>query len=242
MTANDFAYSGSELDALAGAKNYYRVLARRFRPYVGRNVLEVGAGVGTFAEYLLAETPASRLTLLEPADNNYPLLERRFATIPCVRTVHGYLEDLAGKEEFDSLVAVNVLEHVEHDAAFLHTAHSVLKAEGALLLFVPALPLIFGSLDRAFEHYRRYTRRTLASLLARSGFQVVDLRYTNLPGAFAWFVTGRVLRRQTIHPGEVRFYDRWMVPWISWLERYSGPPFGQSLVAIAKPSSSLVKD
>ena len=234
MTATQFAYSGSELDALATAKNYYRTLAAQFRPYIGHRVLEVGAGVGTFAEYLLREGGAGELTLVEPADNNYPTLRENFAGMPGVQTVHGYLQDLLGVEQFDTIVAVNVLEHVEDHQAFVDAAHALLKPGGTLLLFVPALPLIFGSLDHAFDHYRRYTRRILGPLLARAGFQVVDLRYTNALGAFAWFVSGRILRRRTILPWEVRFYDRWMIPWITRLEQHFRPPFGQSLIAVAK--------
>lgn len=200
-------------------------------------MLEVGAGVGTFANYLLNETPASEITLLEPANNNYPVLKARFSEIPRVRIIHGYLQALVGEVEFDSLVAVNVLEHVEDDATFLSAAHAVLRPKGTLLLFVPALPRIFGSLDRAFEHHRRYTKRSLAPLLKRTGFQVVDLRYTNLPGVLAWFISGRILHRKTIRYGEVQFYDRWIIPWLMRLEQYSSPPLGQSLIAIAERSS-----
>ena len=232
-----FSYSGSELDALAGADNYYGMLIRRFGPHVGQRVLEVGAGVGTFAQHLLNHTEALELTLVEPADNNYPILRERFSAVPQVTTVHGFLEDLEVREKFDSIVAVNVLEHVEHDQNFLAAAWERLRPGGALLLFVPALPAIFGSLDRAFDHYRRYTKPALTTVLRRAEFEILDLRYTNLPGALAWFVSGKILRKKTIRPAEVQLYDRWMVPWISKLEQYSSPPFGQSLIAIAKRSS-----
>lgn len=230
---SEFVYAGSELDAMAGARNYYRALMERFGPHLGHRVVEVGAGIGTFADYLLAHPGVGELTLVEPAENNYPSLERRFAGRAGVRTIQGYLGELVGRVSADAVVAVNVLEHVEDDLGFLRDAHRILAPGGKLLLFVPAVPGIYGSLDRAFDHYRRYTRSVLDRLLATAGFRPVELRYANLPGVLSWFVAGRVLRRSTVTPRDVEVYDRWIMPWVSRLERVVAPPIGQSLVVVA---------
>lgn len=232
-----FAYSGTELDAIAGAGNYYRGIADRFAPYLGSHIMEVGAGIGTFASYLLNAAPSARLRLVEPAANLYPLLQERVRGLDRVRTFNGYLSDLIGQERVDSLVAVNVLEHVPDDTRFLADARAVLNPGGHLLLFVPALPLIFGSLDREFEHFRRYTRTVLRAQLLEQGFVIRKLRYTNLPGVLSWFFAGRVLRQTTIAPRQVEWYDRWVMPWVERFERLSSPPIGQSLIAVAQTSS-----
>jgi SAM-dependent methyltransferase len=132
------------------------------------------------------------------------------------------------------VVAVNVLEHVPDDLDFVIQAERVLAPGGHLVLFVPAGPGIFGTLDEAFEHYRRYTRGDLARLLERAGFELVELRYSNLPGVLAWWLSGRVLRRRTVTPGSVRLYDRLMVPWLRRLERVWTPPRGQSLFVVGR--------
>jgi SAM-dependent methyltransferase len=236
-----FTYSGSELDSLAEAVNYYRFISGQFAPHLGERVVEVGAGIGTFAEYLLRGPTRARqlkqLTLIEPAENNLPLLRNRFDGDARVTAAGGYLEAHAATLRADALVAVNVLEHVADDVAFLRAARQVLAPTGRLLLYVPALPAIFGSLDRAFEHYRRYTKQVLNVRLRVAGFRPQSIRYVNLPGVLSWFVAGRVLRRTTIAPRDVRLYDRYVVPWVSWLDQRIEPPFGQSLIAVAVPNA-----
>jgi SAM-dependent methyltransferase len=229
-----FTYSGEELDALAEARNYYGWIARRFAPYLGRRIVEVGAGIGTFAEHLRAAAPDARLTLVEPAANNWPHLSARFAGRPHVTTRRGYLADAGEPGSADTVVAVNVMEHVRDDGAFLADAHRLLSPGGHALLFVPALPAIYGSLDEAFDHYRRYTKRGLATRLRAAGLTPVSVAHTNLPGVLAWWMSGRVLRRRTVSARDAKLYDRWMIPWISRLERVWTPPVGQSLIAIAR--------
>ena len=232
-SAPGFTYSGEELDALAGAVNYYRWIVRRFAPYLGERIVEAGAGIGTFAGHLLEAAPDAHLTLVEPAENNYPHLAAAYAGHPRVRTVHGYLGDAGDAAVADTIVAVNVLEHVADDGAFLRTAHRLLAPGGHLLLYVPALPAIYGTLDEAFEHHRRYTRAGLDAALREAGFRPRRVAYTNLPGVAAWWLSGRVLRRRTVSPRDARLYDRWMIPWIAALERVWTPPAGQSLIAVA---------
>ena len=227
-----FSYSGTELDALAGAVNYYQAIIDRFRPYLGRRVLEVGAGVGTFASYVLGEPTVEEMTLVEPAANNLPALRERFASEPRATIHHGYLEDLAPARPVDSIVAVNVLEHVEDDERFLRAAHRRLAPNGHVLLFIPALGQIFGTLDEAFGHFRRYTKPMLATRLAAAGFTDVRLRWTNFPGIASWYLAGRVLRKRTLAARDVRLYDRLVMPWVSAMERFWEPPAGQSIIAI----------
>jgi len=230
---SDFAYSGTELDALAAAPNYYRFIARQFAPHTGTRAVEVGAGIGTFAEHLLRETGVRELVAVEPAVNNYPILRERLGGRPGVRTVQGYLEDCHDVGGMDSLVAVNVLEHTPDDVSFLRAARAVLRPEGKALIFVPAVQAIYGSLDEEFEHYRRYSKRTLRRALAAGGFRDVRLRYVNSLGIAAWFLAGRVFKWRTIDASRAAFYDRWVVPWLMPVEQIVHPPVGQSILAIA---------
>ena len=233
-------YPGQELDALAGAQNYYTWILGHFLPHLGRRVIEVGAGIGTFSQFLLsAGADLSELVLVEPADNLFPILARRFARDPRVRVVHGLLEDVADgcRGAADSIVLVNVLEHIDDDQRFLETVLRMLRPQGRLLLLVPACPALYGTLDGAFGHVRRYTKPALRDRLRAGGFEVIRLRYFNFPGVVTWFLAGRVLRWRTLGPAAVKLYDRLVVPWASRLEGVE-PPVGQSLVAIAtKPAA-----
>jgi SAM-dependent methyltransferase len=233
MTSTDFSYSGSELDAVAEAANYYRWIIDAFSRHFGPTTAEAGAGIGTVSELVLKTNAIRDLLLIEPASNNVPALRERFAGDPRVRIHHGYLEDLAPTLHADTIIAVNVLEHVERDIEFLRAAHTGLVPGGKLLILVPATPAIFGSLDRAFEHYRRYTRPALRSALLTAGFEIDQLYYLNGIGVVAWFLAGRVLGRTTLGRNQVRFYDRFVIPWLSRVEKIVHPPIGQSLFLVA---------
>src|SRR6266542_189770 len=231
--ADDFVYSGSELGAMRTASNYYRWLLSRFAPYLRGTVLEVGAGIGTFSSQILTLQTVSKLIAIEPDRSAHALLVSRFGDFPKFEARLGDLESF-GLAPADSLVAVNVLEHVADDDGFLTAAADVVKRGGHLLLFVPAVPRLFGTLDRSFGHHRRYTRLSLEAVLSSTGWTPVQLSYSNFPGILAWLLLGRVLRRGTITEVEARLYDRLVIPWLSRIESRLPPPIGQSLMAVAR--------
>ena len=110
----------------------------------------------------------------------------------------------------------------------------LLSRGGKLCLFVPALPFIYGTLDEAFGHYRRYTKGRLGTLARQAGFNVKKLKYFNLPGSLAWLLMGRVLRWKSWEESPVRWYDRLVIPGVRLVESLSAPPFGQSVLLIAE--------
>jgi SAM-dependent methyltransferase len=236
MASHEFHYSGAEFEALSQADNYYAWIRSMFGARLHGRVVEVGAGRGNFSARLLEVEGIDELMLVEPDVRLHGELTERFRAEPRVRTHQGYFGDHDLGGPVDAIVLVNVLEHIEDDAALVHTAWEHLKPGGALLLFVPAGPSLFGSLDRAFDHFRRYEREQLRALLAAGGLQCADARYVNAPGAVVWFLAGRVFRQQTIRIAQMKLYDRLAIPLISRLESLLPPPRGQSLMAIAVKS------
>ncbi|MEO8192523.1 MAG: methyltransferase domain-containing protein [Gemmatimonadales bacterium] len=232
-TGSNFNYSGTELDALAEAKNYYAWVMRQFDPWLGPTVIEAGAGIGTFSQFLLDAPAVRKLIAIEPGANTFPHLKSRFASNPRVEVLSGYLSEHYHSLTADAFVAVNVLEHVAEDTTFLTEARSAVSYGGSLLLFVPALPAIFGSLDRAFEHHRRYTKNSLRRVIEAAGWTVRRIDYMNFPGIAAWFMAGRILNKSRIAAPEAKAYDRLVVPWLSRVESLMRPPIGSNLVAIA---------
>jgi SAM-dependent methyltransferase len=230
---DEFHYSGEELDSLGEARNYYGWISSRFAPWLGPRMVEAGAGIGTFTAFLLAARPDGEVTAVEPAANNFPRLVRRWAGDARVKAVHGYLDDSLPAASADAVVAVNVMEHVHDDAAFLRAAERVLAPGGHVCLFVPALPALYGSLDEAFEHCRRYTRAGLEARFVAAGLRPVSIQYMNLPGMVAWWLWAKLLRRRTITARDARTYDRWVVPLVRAVEDRVRPPVGNGLLAIA---------
>ena len=234
-----FSYSGTELDAMVEARNYYKWVLRLARTFIRGKVVEVGAGVGNFAAALLQEVPVSELVLVEPAENLHPRLVERFRSDARVKVLPGYLSDLSCSSRVDSVIAVNVIEHIRDDAEFLRLAFNALAPGGTVVLFAPALAALYGTLDESFEHYRRYRKSELTYKLTQARFRLEKILYVNFAGIFTWLLASRVLRRRTLRAAQVRFYDRWVVPWISRAEQLLEPPLGQSLLAIArKPAAS----
>ena len=205
-------------------------------PWVGKNVVEVGAGIGTFAKYLLAIDGVESLVALEPGKNTFPALRSALESDKRAQPVQAYINQMPPIEA-DTIVAVNVMEHVEDDLGFLRDAYRISNSGGTLLLYVPAMPGIYGTLDTALEHYRRYTKKSLRTVVEAAGWTVRDMSYANLPGILAWYVAGRILKKTSLGGAEVGLYDRWAIPVISRLESIWSPPVGQSLLAIGTKSS-----
>jgi len=233
QAATGFAYSGTELESFAQASNYYRWILGLMEPYLQGQVLEIGAGLGTVGDRLAALPAVRETVLLEPADNLYARLAGRFRDVPNVKTVQGYFGRTDLPRDFDAIVLINVLEHIQDHVTLIGDAYQHLRPGGALLLFVPAMQWLYGSLDAEFEHFRRYGRGPLVQLLRQPGFSIVQLRYMHAVGVLGWLLAGKVLRKTTISPASMRAYDRFVIPWVSRVESWVRAPFGQSLLAIA---------
>lgn len=142
------------------------------------------------------------------------------------------IPDALSDQQFDTIVCLNVLEHIEDDNASLTAMRNLLEPGGKLVLLVPALPSLYGSLDRALGHYRRYTRKSLRARYMENGLMMRHLEYFNMAGMPGWWVMGRMLRRQLIPIGSLALYDK-LVPLFRW-ERYLPLRVGQSLIAIGE--------
>jgi SAM-dependent methyltransferase len=217
---------------LAGAVNYNDWLFGRARPYLGRRVLDVGAGIGTFTA--LAAEHAAEVTALEPDEVFAARLREQFATHGGVRVIEKDAVDVdpASLEPFDSIVCFNVLEHVDDDRVAARRFHDLLAPGGRLLLLVPAHAWLSSPFDRAVGHERRYEAGPLRDLLVGAGFAIDRLQYVNPVGALGWLVSMRLRRRDTLPGGQVRAFDR-LVPLLKPLDRLR-LPVGQSLWAVAR--------
>ena len=204
----------------------------RLRRWIGRQVLEIGSGIGNLSSFL---ADRERLVLSDTREEYLDRLRTRFAGYPNIAVTRVYLPDddggLAG-QHFDTVICLNVLEHVDDDIASLAAIRKLLAPSGRLVLLVPALPALYGTIDRALGHHRRYKRSDLATRLAATGFRVAHIEYFNLAGIPGWWWAGRVLRRQTIPAGSLKLYDA-LVPLFR-LERLLPWRVGQSLIAIGE--------
>ena len=232
-------YPGTELEATAYAHNYTAWVMSELRPFLRGRTLEVGAGIGTVARSLL-ESPIERLIALEPAPRLLEELRRALSGQERVEIHQGTLPALAPRfaSSVDTVVYVNVLEHIADDRAELRAAADVLRPGGHLCVFVPARPWLFSHLDAAMGHHRRYATKGLVRLVDDVGLELVRARNFDALGMVTWLVAFKWLKLE-MTAGPVRTYDRLVVPIARLLDRALGHTLGKSLVLIArKPRSA----
>ena len=239
-TDQQWSYPGIELESMAFAMKYHRWILDVFRPFLGKRIVEVGAGSGSFSELLL-ETIPERLDALEPSANLYALLAERLREIDTARVGHAHPGTLSETMESihkagppDSVIYVNVLEHIEDDERELRTIHSMLRPGGHALIFSPAHAWLMGSMDHQLGHYRRYTMKDLAGKCKAAGFTIRLSSYFDMLGIPPWWVKYCVLRSKTMEPGAVRFYDRFAVPVSRFLESVIHPPVGRNVILVGE--------
>jgi SAM-dependent methyltransferase len=227
-------YVGDDLVAMAHADTYHRWIADEFRPYLGDRVAEVGAGIGNFSKALL-RAGVRTLFSFEPSDNLYPLLQAALSGSEAVHTIHGYFDEGCRQcgARFDTVVYVNVLEHIEDDGRELSHVHRALARDGHVCIFVPALAWLYGEFDKSLGHFRRYYRKDLAQLVERCGFDIVKMRYFDIAGIVPWYVT-LVLLKRSVTARNVLAYDRIVVPLMRAVEGAVPPPVGKNLLCVAR--------
>jgi SAM-dependent methyltransferase len=209
------------LRIMAQAGRYNRFLFDQIEPFLGRDVIEVGAGMGNISRLLLDR---DRLVLSDTDPGYVEMLARtyqgwgyvRAATLDLVRP-EAVPVDLW--ESFDSVVAFQVLEHIKDDAAALGTIRRLLKPEGRALLMLPAHPALFGTLDRELSHFRRYDEPEVRRKLEAAGFEIETLRFFNPVAVPGWWLNGRVLKRRLIPDIQLAVFEkfhflvRWLARW-----------------------------
>jgi SAM-dependent methyltransferase len=222
-----------EMAALSQADNYRAALMREFSSSFRGNVLEVGAGIGQITEDLLQKRNIAKLVSVEPHPKFYRQLREKF---PKHAIINGTFADMDPGEDWDTIVSINVLEHIQDDERELKDYfHCLAKNIGTLCLFVPARMEIYAEIDKDFGHFRRYTKAGLRKKLKDAGFQIVRMRYYNIAGYFAWWLNFCLLKKRHFKPESVRFFDRFIFPAVYGFEsRVCSPFVGQSLIAIAR--------
>jgi SAM-dependent methyltransferase len=232
-------YVGKDLEAMSFASNYHKWILDEFRPFLGENIVEVGAGTGSFSELLLEEKP-EKLNLVEPSEM-FKYLKENVSQIKTETKTKFYqaifaqvFKEIAAEKKPDSIIYVNVLEHIEDDAAELEMIYQTLEKGGRCFIFVPALTWLYGEFDRKIGHFRRYTKLEIEEKCSTAGFKVVKSKYFDFVGIFPWYIKYKLLKSDSLEVGAVTLYDKFAVPVISLFEREITFPIGKNVLIIAE--------
>jgi SAM-dependent methyltransferase len=221
------------LHALSKAPRFNRWMGETIRPYVGERVLEIGAGIGNLTRVLIP-----RVKCYIAADIDQEHMARLATRFQHRHNLHVRYCDLANAADFanfeaglDTVVCLNVLEHIEDDIQGLRNIHSALRKDGHAIVLVPHGQEIFGTLDTALGHYRRYSHEELKEKMERVGFRVEKILNFNRVSRPGWYVSGRLLNRTTLGAMQMKIFDQ-----LVWLWRHIDPHLPwppTSIIAIA---------
>src|SRR5262245_38458678 len=229
-------YAADDLETMQEARRYSDHVFGLVRGFVGSRVLEVGSGIGTMTSRLV--TVANVVVGIDLNRKSASRLQEavgarpRFTLRPC------HFEECDATElashRFDSVVLVNVLEHIADDVGALKAFERIVIPGGRVIVFVPALQMAYGPLDAELGHHRRYSRHTLRAAFAHAGLELIRLRYTNPIGLAAWMYNAHIGKSTKHSVMQVKLFDSLVAPWALPLERLVAPPIGLSLIAVGR--------
>lgn len=228
------SYVADDLEALREAPRYAAHVIDLFRADVGRRVLEVGSGIGTVTVPLLAL--ADRVVGIEPNPSCVARLPQAVRQHPRFVLWDGPLDaygrDVLRAERFDTVVCINVLEHMADDVGAMAAFREAIVPGGKVVIFVPAVPAAYGPLDEELGHFRRYSKASLSEVFGRAELELLRLRYTNPIGLAGWMFNSHVTRARRHSLAQIHLFERLVAPWALPMERWITPPIGQSLIAV----------
>jgi len=228
-------YEGHDLEVLADLPNYYNWIIQIFRPWIKGRTMEIGAGIGTITRQIIDDT--DELILVEPSAHLTDQIPAAITENSKVTVFNEMLETRLPQmtdSSCDTIIMVNVLEHIEDDGAALESLFRVLKPGGHLLLFVPALQFLYSELDRQHGHFRRYHLSPLDFKLNVHGFRVRDKRYFDLAGVLPWWLINTIGKKTDFNPAMASIYDTYFVPVTKFVERWIAPPLGKNILIVAE--------
>jgi SAM-dependent methyltransferase len=224
--------------AMAGATNYFRWQLEAMSSHISSRVLEIGCGVGEFTRVLLGRE------CVVSVDIDSEMIESLRRSLVGHPEWHGLVADVT-QDAFPeqvaayrctSVTALNVVEHIDDDLRALRAIHKILPRSGKAAVLVPAHSWLYGPMDEAAGHYRRYTKEEITYKMAEAGFEIDRALYFNMIGAVGWYVNYRLLRITKAKRGttaQIRLFDKYVVPIARNLERIGPPPFGMSVICLA---------
>lgn len=222
------------LESIEGMVRFNAWMYENIAPSIGSHVLEVGAGIGNITQFLVDR---ELVVASDIEEHHLAVLKKKFGHMKNVRIIPvNFMADTSRQLEeyrFDTVVCLNVLEHIKDDRMALLNMYRSLAPGGKLVLLVPAFMWLYGSLDEHLQHFRRYHKQELVDKIAEAGFTIRSVRWMNMAGIPGWFLNARIRKVRSLPPAQLMLYDK-LVPIFRLVEKITGPPIGQSLIVIGQ--------
>jgi hypothetical protein len=236
---NDFKYSGEELDVFGGAHNWKSYWVEKIRPYIGKDVLEVGAGIGA-TTMALKNVPHDSWFCVEPD----PVLCEKIIQKKSTGEIASNVKiqtctalDLVGKKKFDTILYIDVLEHIENDREELKIGLSLLNDGGVIIILSPAHNYLYSPFDKKIGHYRRYNKKELTEIVPLD-MLIKQMQYMDSVGFFASLANKLILKQSDPTKAQVEVWDKAMVPLSKIIDPIIFNLAGKSVLAILQKEAS----
>lgn len=241
FTFKDIDTEGLEtLMVISDASNFNNWTFESVRPYCSGRILEIGSGIGNISgrfieagyDISLSDIRANYRKHLQEQYGNTTTHRRQVLDLDLVHPdFDTHYHDLL--ETFDTVFALNVVEHIENDSLAIANCNKLLKPGGTLIILVPAFQSLYNNFDKELYHYRRYRKSTLSDLFVRNGFQVAHSFYFNAGGIPGWFVSGFLQKNKTIPAGQMKIFD-YLVPAFKIIDQLLFRKVGLSVICTGK--------
>jgi SAM-dependent methyltransferase len=224
------------LDVIAEADKFNRWMYDTIRPYCKGGILEIGSGTGNISQFFINEF--ADITVSDIRSNYCGMLKHKF---PEVREViqldltHANFDAEYRKYlgQFDSLFALNVVEHIKDHELAIGNCYKLLKSGGKLVILVPAYQNLYNRFDTELEHFRRYNRKSLTDLFIKNQLNVIHSQYFNFIGILGWFVSGKIQKNRTIPKNQMSIYNK-LVPIFKLVDAILLNSMGLSVIAVGE--------
>jgi SAM-dependent methyltransferase len=231
-------YVISSEEKFSKAERYHGWVVDSFGPYFGSRILDIGCSVGNTTRIVLERYSPSEVVSIDVCDESVGRARDRLAGYVNFSAERLDVQDKAILDRFgghfDTVVCINVLEHVEDDELALENIFGLLCGGGRLLLFVPAFMALYGNVDACGGHFRRYGHGELLRKVEAAGFAVRHIRYFNIFGVVPWFIYGRLAGKGRFpSASHIRLLDRF-IGFADWFESKFTVPFGLSLWCVCE--------
>lgn len=205
--SGNLQYGTETLEVISEADKFNFWMYQTIRPFCKGKILEIGSGIGNISQFFLKENVD--ITLSDFDSSYFPLLKSKFKEHQNLNGIHRIDFSVKNPEElypkligqFDTVFALNVVEHIEDHEQAMINAYKFLKPGGNVVILVPAFQFLFNGFDKQLGHYRRYTEKSLKNLMVSAGFEVIHSTYFNFIGTLGWYVSGNILRKKMIPGG-----------------------------------------
>ena len=227
------------LDVIRFADKFNRWMFETIRPHCQGNILEIGSGLGNISQFFLEED--ATITLSDIRSNYCKNLEEHFGKATglqgvCLLDLTDEAFDLKFKhlfDSFDTIFALNVVEHIFDDELAVANCKKLLKKGGVLLILVPSYAFLYNDIDRSLEHYRRYNKKSLSLLFSKNKMTIIKKSYFNFMGIFAWFISGKLQGNKIIPQGQMKLYNL-LVPFFRIIDILTFRQIGLSTIVVGK--------